>query len=405
MTNPLLEAALAYAARGWPVFPCNPRVDPPGTPSKQRKSKAPLVAGPDRDANNKPIPHTGGLWRASTDPDQIRAWWTQFPKALIGMPTGARSGVIVIDLDPKDAPLETVLRTLHDAVGPLPQGPRTETQSGGLHIWFKVPDEGEIPKNSAKRLERIDWRGDGGYVIVPPSVMADGKAYRWLVSPDDLDFPEAPIEVLDLVYQRGAFARARQDGVGSADGTPALPTPRISDDPAEAAIRKYAHGALDRVRADVARAAKGGRGFELNSAAFAMGPFAELGLLTEREVTAALQDAADACGLTATDGAHERDAKIERGIAAGRLKGEIEGLRRKVEEIRAEAGRRVPRRPEAPLEDEDGESSEAPQAAPPEDGGGGAAMAAPAVVAGLTGSRRPRLAPPSRRTTQVTVAG
>lgn len=371
MTNPLLEAALAYAARGWPVFPCNPRVDPPDTPSKQRKSKAPLVAGPSRDGNDKPIPQTGGLWRASTDPDQIRAWWTQYPKALIGMPTGARSGVIVIDLDPKDAPLETVLATLHKAVGPLPQGPRTETQSGGLHIWFKVPDEGEIPKNSAKRLERIDWRGDGGYVIVPPSTMADGKAYRWLVSPDDLAFPEAPMEVLDLVYQRGAFARVRQDTVGSADGAPAQRPPRISDDPAEIAIRKYAHGALDRVRADAAGAPKGRRGTELNSAAFAMGPFAELGLLTEREVTAALQDAADACGLTATDGAHERDAKIERGLAAGRLKGEIDGLRRKVEEIRAESERRQPRRPRHPLMDDEGGAGEADRAAPPLEGGGG----------------------------------
>lgn len=383
--NPLLEAALAYAARGWPVFPCNPRVDPPDTPSKQRKSKAPLVPGPDKDANDKPIPHTGGLWRASTDPEQIRAWWAKFPKALIGMPTGARSGVFVIDLDPKDAPLETVLRTLHDAVGPLPQGPRTETQSGGLHIWFKLPDEGAIPKNSAGRLERIDWRGDGGYVIVPPSTMADGKAYRWLVSPDDLAFPEAPLELLDLVYQRGAFARVRQDGIGSAEGTPAVRAPRISDDPAEAAIRKYAHGALERVRGEVARAAQGRRGFELNAAAWVMGPFVELGVLTEREVTAPLQDAADACGLTATDGVHERDAKIERGIAAGRMKADaVEALRRKVDEIRAETVRRQPRRPEPPLtdghddsdgppddDDPDDAASEEHHAAPSRQGGGG----------------------------------
>jgi putative DNA primase/helicase len=371
MTNPILEAALAYAARGWPVFPCNPRVDPPDTPSKKRKSKAPLVAGPDKDGNDKPIPHTGGLWRASTDPDQIRAWWAQYPKALIGMPTGARSGVIVIDLDPKDVPLDAVLRTLHDAVGPLPRGPRVETQSGGLHIYFKVPDEGEIPKNSAKRLERIDWRGDGGYVIVPPSTMADGKSYRWLVSPDDLAFPEAPLEVLDLVYQRGAFARVAAKGVGQGDTLVANRPPRISDDPAETAIRKYAHGALERVRADVARAPKGRRGTELNAAAFAMGPFVELGLMTEREVTAALQDGADACGLTATDGAHERDAKIERGLAAGRVKGEIEGLRRKVDEIRDEAARRQPRRPEAPLGDVDDGPGDLRPAAPFQDGGGG----------------------------------
>jgi hypothetical protein len=71
----LLEAALGYAARGWPVFPCNP------------KNKQPLLAAK-KDEHDKPIRGTGGVSAASTDPDQIRAWWKKWPKALIGLATG-----------------------------------------------------------------------------------------------------------------------------------------------------------------------------------------------------------------------------------------------------------------------------------------------------------------------------
>src|SRR5262245_2554003 len=73
--NPLLEAALGYAARGLPVFPC------------KRADKSPLTRH--------------GFNDASTDPEQIREWWTQWPNAMIGMPTGAVSGIDVLDLDVK----------------------------------------------------------------------------------------------------------------------------------------------------------------------------------------------------------------------------------------------------------------------------------------------------------------
>src|SRR5688572_15723245 len=61
----LAEAALAYAAAGWPVFPCNPQSDKPG--ARRRQAKMPLVPGADKDGNGAQIPQTGGLWRATTD--------------------------------------------------------------------------------------------------------------------------------------------------------------------------------------------------------------------------------------------------------------------------------------------------------------------------------------------------
>jgi putative DNA primase/helicase len=181
----LLDAALAYAAAGWPVFPCDWRQDPPDLTGRKKRAKAPLVAGPDKDEQGNNIPETGGLWRATTDEEQIRAWWKKHPRALIGVPTGARIGLFVIDLDPRYGEcVDEVRARLVEAVGPLPDGPISITQSGGWHLWFRLPD-GDLPHNSAKRIAGVDWRGQGGYVIVPPSTMSDGKAYSWLVAPND----------------------------------------------------------------------------------------------------------------------------------------------------------------------------------------------------------------------------
>jgi putative DNA primase/helicase len=171
----MLEAALIYASIGWPVFPCNPKQGQGG--------KRPLVAGADKDEQGKAVPKTGGLWRASSDEKQIRAWWGKYPKALIGVPTGKRIGLFVVDLDPRDGEcIDEVRARLEAAVGPLPPCPISVTQSGGWHLWFRNPG-GDLPKNSAARIPGVDWRGEGGYVIVPPSTMSDGKAYSWLVAP------------------------------------------------------------------------------------------------------------------------------------------------------------------------------------------------------------------------------
>jgi len=182
--NGMLEAALAYARAGWPVFPCNPTQDPPDTSAAKKKGKRPLVAGADKDEYGAKIPRTGGLWRATTDEAQIRTWWGKYPKALIGVPTGACIGLFVIDLDPRDGEcIDEVRARLEAAVGPLPAGPISVTQSGGWHLWFQNPPDGELPKNNAARVRGVDWRGEGGYVVVPPSTMSDGRAYSWLVAP------------------------------------------------------------------------------------------------------------------------------------------------------------------------------------------------------------------------------
>ena len=77
---PMVEWALYYARRGWPVFPCKPR------------DKSPYIKG--------------GLNAATTDEETIRDWWQRWPRAMIGVPMGSRSGVWAVDPDPPKKPGE-----------------------------------------------------------------------------------------------------------------------------------------------------------------------------------------------------------------------------------------------------------------------------------------------------------
>ncbi|MEO1110558.1 MAG: phage/plasmid primase, P4 family [Pseudomonadota bacterium] len=342
----LLAAALDYARAGWPVFPCNPMPDVAST--KTKKAKSPLV-GNDRDANLNPIPKTGGLYKATCDEKQIRAWWAKWPKALIGMPTGKASGVFVVDLDPRgDETLEDVEQRLAAAVGELPPGLRAITQSGGAHYYFKLPQGEETPRNSAKKLPGVDWRGDGGYVIVPPSMMLDGKGYHWSLGPDEGEAADAPPMLLDLIYQRGKFARhaSSPGSAGTAFSGPAGPRSVSASDRGDEAVRKYVQKALDNGAAEVLSAAEGTRGSTLNAVAFSLGKFVAAGALSEREVWAALRDSADANGMSAVDGDKETDAKIRRGMDSGKANGG--DARKRLEEIRSEAEARAGRRRAGP---------------------------------------------------------
>src|SRR5262249_45057018 len=101
-----------------------------------------------------------GLKDASADLGQIDAWWRDWPDANIGVATGTVSGVVVLDVD-GDAGRES-LTTL----APLPDTWRSRT-GRGEHVWFAHP--GHAVGNRAGFRPGLDLRGDGGYVLVPPS--------------------------------------------------------------------------------------------------------------------------------------------------------------------------------------------------------------------------------------------
>ena len=140
---PMVEHALYYARRGWPVFPCKPT------------NKAPFF--------------TGGFHAATTDEEKIRRWWGYWPKAMIGVPMGPISGVWAVDPDPPKTPEEPDGREIWAGLmqehGELPATHTEVTPRGGQHIVFKW-DPARPVTNSPGALAKtnIDVRGEGGYI-------------------------------------------------------------------------------------------------------------------------------------------------------------------------------------------------------------------------------------------------
>ena len=157
-----LDWALAYASRGLHVFPLHSMRD------------GRCTCGQDCGKNAAKHPRVKrGFKAATTDVSQIKKWWRKWPDANIGIATGAVSGIVVIDID-GDNGLAT-LQALVNQHGPLPRTAMVKT-ARGWHLYFILPAGGTIPCSTGNGL---DVRGDGGYVVAPPSVHATGHVYQW----------------------------------------------------------------------------------------------------------------------------------------------------------------------------------------------------------------------------------
>jgi hypothetical protein len=118
-----------------------------------------------------------GFWDASADPRRVESWWSRWPAANLGVPTGERSGLLVLDVDPASGGPES-LAALERVHGPLPRTAKARTGGGGMHVFFVYP-VGEEVRNSAGKLgPGLDVRGEGGYVVVPPSRTRGD--YEWI---------------------------------------------------------------------------------------------------------------------------------------------------------------------------------------------------------------------------------
>ncbi len=185
-----LAAALNYAARGWPVFPVHTSID---GQCSCGKSDCPNIGKHPR--------NTHGLSEATTDIDTIQKWWNRWPDANIGLRTGAESGVIALDVDPDKGGADS-LADLERRHGSLPTTVESLTGRGGRHILFAHPGNGQVIRNSEGKLAPgLDIRGDGGYIVAPPSRHASGRQYAWEISsePDDVPLAPLPTWLLGLV--------------------------------------------------------------------------------------------------------------------------------------------------------------------------------------------------------------
>ena len=140
MTGTVLRQALAYAARGWPVFPCQPGQKIPAT--------------------------THGFRDATTDEQQIAAWFTRHPGANLAIATGA-PGPDVLDVDQHGPdgsgfPAYARLRPAGLLTGATAY---VRTPSGGMHVYFT----GTGQRNGHLPGCHLDFRSRGGYILAPPS--------------------------------------------------------------------------------------------------------------------------------------------------------------------------------------------------------------------------------------------
>ena len=173
-----LDWAHRYSAKnGWRVLPIKPG-----------EKRPPMTAWQDA---------------ASTEADILENWWTNLYQGFgIGCATGAESGIFVLDVDVAGGkPGQATLDAFIDVHGDLPETPMVVTPSGGLHYYFKWPEQIEIRNDAGRRLgEGLDIRGEGGQVVAPPTIRGTG-AYQWANDPFTTPLAEAPKWLLDMLAE------------------------------------------------------------------------------------------------------------------------------------------------------------------------------------------------------------
>jgi hypothetical protein len=165
--SPLGNAAIAYATRGFAVLPCVPHGKIPATPH--------------------------GCRDATKDIAQIVGWWRENRHYNVAVATGPVSRVFVLDVDGLDA--EASLRKLEEQHGALPATVESITPRG-RHLFFRC-ENGGVRNSAGVIAQGLDIRGDGGYVVLPPSMHPSGRCYVWSVDSAD-HFAEAPAWLSNL---------------------------------------------------------------------------------------------------------------------------------------------------------------------------------------------------------------
>lgn len=218
-----LDFALAYAARGWAVLALWWGED--GICACPRGSEC-------ESAGKHPIAFIGkraicpnGVKDATLDPERISQWWARVPDANVGIATGAASGLVVLDSDPRNGGDESLVILANSMPGGLPETPRSITGSGGEHLLFAAP-AGRVANFKGRDwgFPGLDVKGDGGYIVAPPSLHVSGRRYQWDggAHPDDLAL--APLPTALARRLGGGAGAATSAGLGTGTGSPTIVT-------------------------------------------------------------------------------------------------------------------------------------------------------------------------------------
>lgn len=172
----MYQWALKYAEMGLRVFPL------------QVKDK-------------KPLPGSRGFKDATSDKEQLRKWWGENPNYNIGIATGEMAGggfLTVIDIDNDEAKgksgSSSLQAWLSDNNHQMPQTLVSKTGRGGFHYFYKTK---EAFRNRTELLLSVDVRGDGGYIVAPPSIHPNGTCYKWATSNEIADADQAVLDLLN----------------------------------------------------------------------------------------------------------------------------------------------------------------------------------------------------------------
>jgi len=174
--NPMGDCAAAYARLGWSVIP--------------------IESG-----GKKPLVRWERYSRERASEKQVQKWWQKYPGANIGIATGKVSGFIAVDIDSAKGRENYInlFGELHNTIS------QTTGKPNSLHLLFN-PENTKI-SNMAGLVPDVDVRGDGGYIIIAPSVHPNGKKYEWKIDPVEMgldDLLPLPADLKSLLTQRPA---------------------------------------------------------------------------------------------------------------------------------------------------------------------------------------------------------
>lgn len=276
-----LELAHHYADQGMPVFPCR----------SQAEEYVDPITGEIVTLGEKTPKTSNGFKAATRFPRIIERWWSDWPDAAVGLPTGEKTGFFALDIDNKPGGANGFdwLAEMEAEHGPLPDTARVTSPNGGLHIYFKYVVG---TRNRGALGAGVDIRSEGGYVLAAGSTMANGRSYKW--ETETREIADAPAWLLDLLLPKSAPAHTQYSLSAATNNA-------------------YVDAAVDRELADLAGAPMGTRNNALNDAAFSIGTIVGAGALSEAEARALLQDVARGWGRD-----WSRCCKtIENGLKAG----------------------------------------------------------------------------------------